>query len=119
MQTSEKFSISKSIKAPLPRVPFLKIKEKVLGKNYELSLVFSGDKLSRKLNRTYRNKEYPTNHLTFPITENSGEIFINPARAKQFSIAHLFIHGILHLKGMAHGRKMELREKTLLKAFGL
>jgi len=119
MSSTDNFSISKTVKAPLPRVPFLKIKERVLGKNYDLSLVFCGDKLSQKLNRTYRQKDYSTNVLSFPISKNSGEIFINLRRLKGFSVSHLFIHGLLHLKGMQHGDRMETREKTLLKAFGL
>lgn len=113
------FSILNKTKRSTPRIPFEKIKDKVLGKRYELSLVFCGDALSRKLNRTYRKKDYPTNVLSFPISKTEGEIFINQSRTKGFSVAHLFIHGLLHLKGMQHGDRMEAREKTLLKAFGL
>jgi len=113
------FSIFNKTHKTTPRIPFEKIKDKVLGKKYELSLVFCGDKLSQKLNRTYRQKNYPTNILSFPVSKNSGEIFINLSRTKGFSVPHLFIHGLLHLKGMQHGDRMETREKALLKAFGL
>jgi len=117
MTNENHFSISKTVKAPLPRVPFSKIKESVLDNDYELSLVFIGDKLSRKLNRIYRGKDKPTNILSFPITKNSGEIFINLSRAKPFGPAYLFIHGLLHLKGMQHGRRMERTEEKFLKEF--
>ncbi|MEK7186944.1 MAG: rRNA maturation RNase YbeY [Patescibacteria group bacterium] len=113
------FSIFNNTKKSVPKVPFEKIKKKVLGESYELSLVFVGDALSRRLNQVYRGKDKPTNVLSFPITKNSGEIFINLARAKPFGPAHLFIHGILHLKEMQHGAKMEKKERALLKAFGL
>ena len=93
---------------------FGKIKNKVLGKKYELSLVFAKDSLMRRLNRTYRGKDKATNILAFPLSEMSGEIFINPSRAKPFSVKHLFIHGLLHLKGMKHGDTMERAEKKLL-----
>jgi len=94
---------------------FKKIKDEILGKKYELSLVFCGNALSRKLNRIYRGKDKPTNVLSFPLSKNSGEIFINLSKIGEFSPAHLFIHGCLHLKGMRHGSKMEKVEKQLLK----
>ena len=40
----------------LPRVPFLAIKEKVLGKSYDLSISFVDEKAAQDLNKTYRNK---------------------------------------------------------------
>ena len=119
MQTSGNFSISKTVRTPVPKLSFSSVKDRVLGKSYELSLVFIGDKLSRRLNRTYRNKDKPTNILSFPVSSKSGEIFINLSRSGSFSTAHLFIHGLLHLKGMQHGVTMERREKAFLKTFRL
>jgi ssRNA-specific RNase YbeY (16S rRNA maturation enzyme) len=94
-----------------------KIKGAVLGKDYELSLVFCTDSLSRKLNRIYRSKDKPTNVLAFPLSENSGEIFINTKRLGKFTALELYIHALLHLKGMRHGAKMEHEEKRFLKLF--
>ncbi|MEK9171906.1 MAG: rRNA maturation RNase YbeY [Patescibacteria group bacterium] len=91
-----------------------KIKNKVLGINYELSLVFASDALTRRLNRIYRGIDKPTNILAFPLSKTSGEIFINRSRAKPFSVKYLFIHGLLHLKGMGHGDTMEQAEKKIL-----
>ena len=85
-----------------------------MGKSYELSLVFCGDTLSRKLNRAYRGKDKPTNVLSFPLSEKSGEIFINLSRTKPFGAQKLFIHGLLHLNGMEHGARMERAEKKWL-----
>ncbi len=93
---------------------FEKIKNKVLGSDYELSLVFASNTLIRRLNRTYRGIDKPTNVLAFPLSKTSGEIFINCSRAKPFSVKYLFIHGLLHLKGMGHGDTMEKAEKKLL-----
>jgi len=59
------------------------IKESILGKKYELSLVFIGDKLSKKLNKNYRQKDYGANILSFPLDKNSGEIFINIPNSKK------------------------------------
>ena len=91
-----------------------RIKNQILGKKYELSLVFAKDTLMRRLNRTYRGKDKPTNVLAFPLSKTSGEIFINPSRAEPFGEKHLFVHALLHLKGMRHGAKMEKLEKQIL-----
>ncbi|MEA2112459.1 MAG: rRNA maturation RNase YbeY [Patescibacteria group bacterium] len=112
-----------------PSVQFDKIKESVLGKKYELSLVFIGDKLSLKLNKKYRKINKPTNILTFPLSKNEGEIFINLGLSKKQSIkfgrkyddfiGFLFIHGLLHLKGYEHSSKMEVEEKKIRRRFNL
>jgi len=67
------------------------------------------------LNNTYRGKDYATNVLTFPLTEEPylmGDIIIcapvvaAEAEAQQKSLeahyAHLTVHGILHLHGYDH-----------------
>src|SRR5204863_1603989 len=73
---------------------FSRIKEKVLGKKYELSLVFISLAESKKLNRSYRKKNKPTNVLSFGLTKNVGEIFLSPLAKKD--TAGLFIHGLCH-----------------------
>jgi probable rRNA maturation factor len=125
----DKFSITNKTKSTLPRVPFVNIKNAVLGKNYSLSLVFIGKKRSLKLNSSYRGKNKPTNILSFPLDKNCGEIFITPELAKKESvmfsrkpdnfIVFLFIHGLMHLKGMQHGSRMEEAECKLRKRFNI
>ncbi|MDO8569193.1 MAG: rRNA maturation RNAse YbeY [bacterium] len=104
----------KSVNSRADAKNFEKIKNKILGSDYELSLVFASDILTRRLSRTYRGIDKPTNILAFPLSKTSGEIFINRSRAKPFSIKYLFIHGLLHLKGMEHGDTMVQAEKKLL-----
>jgi probable rRNA maturation factor len=121
--------IKNTTKGKLPRLPFENIKNEVLSKNYELSLVFIGDKLSKKLNREYRQKDKPTNILSFSLSKTDGEIFINyPLSKKQakkyerkFSdyIGFLLIHGLHHLKGMEHSSRMEVQEAEVRKKFNL
>jgi rRNA maturation RNase YbeY len=94
-----------------------KVKDAILGSEYELSLVICGNALSHKLNKQYRGKDKPTNVLAFPLSETSGEIFINKMHLDGFSMLELLIHGLLHLKGMEHGAKMESEEKRYLKLF--
>lgn len=128
MAHSDTFSIHSTLKkGKLPRLPFLRMKEAILGKRFMLSLVFIGDKRAQTLNKTYRKKTYIPDVLTFPLDANEGEMFINPhqakRRAKEFDmdterfIALLFIHGLLHLKGVPHGSRMERLERAHLKRF--
>lgn len=121
----DNLSINKTTRGRIPNLPFEYLKNKVLGKNYNLSLVFIGDKLSRKYNKEYLNKDKSTNILSFPYSSSSGEIFLNLAQTKRehssfgFNIkkfqAFLFIHGLLHLKGLTHGSRMEKAETKILK----
>lgn len=129
MGITENFSLINKTKGKLPRLPFLLMKEAVLGKEYELSLVFVDDKESRTLNMENRGKDYVPNVLSFPLNDTSGEMFINPKEAKRQAkefdrtpenmIGFLFIHGLCHLKGMTHGSKMEAVEAKFRKIFGV
>ncbi|MDO8510252.1 MAG: rRNA maturation RNase YbeY [bacterium] len=124
------FSIAKTTKGKLPRLPFQALKNEVLGPHYDLSLVFIGRTRSRSLNRRYRGKDRPTDVLSFPIDKHTGEIFISPEQAKitarkfgysksQKFLAFLFIHGLFHLKGYEHGSTMENEELKVRKKFGI
>jgi len=123
---SDSFSITHTITS-IPNIPFGTIASSVCGKTYTVSLVLIGDAKSRTLNHTYRNKDYATNVLAFPLSETSGEIFLNLRKAereaKKFNhtvrehIIFLFIHGLLHLKGFTHGSRMEGEEKKYMRRF--
>ena len=120
-------SINSSGKRIPAAIPFLKIKNKILGAKYELSLAFVSPEESRKTNKEYRQKDEPANILTFPISPSSGEILINPEKAQKDApdfemnfkkfLTLLFIHGCLHLKGIEHGSIMESEETRLLSLF--
>lgn len=111
----------------VPTLPFASMKDAVLGKKYNLSLVIAGDTRTRTLNEQYRGKTYIPNVLSFPLDNNNGEIFLNLKQAKrehrareesyEYFTALLVVHGMLHLKGMAHGSTMEAQEQRLLRKF--
>jgi probable rRNA maturation factor len=123
----ENFSLTNKTKGSLPRLPFVVFKNKVLGKKYDLSIVFVGEKTIQKLNKEYRKIHKPTDILSFSLSKNSGEIFIcekiAKKKAKEFEMTYtaflpfLFIHGLVHLKGYDHGKKMELEESKYRKYF--
>jgi probable rRNA maturation factor len=120
-------SISKTIHSKAPKVPFTLIADAILPSDYDLSLVLIADTLGKKLNQEHKGRNYPTNILSFPLSPDAGEIFINVRRtqreAHKFNhsttkhITYLFIHGCLHLCGYKHGDKMELLEQKYLKKF--
>lgn len=124
---SNSFTITRLTKDRLPSLPYLQLKEKVLGKKYSLSLVIVGDARSRTLNSTYRKKIYTPNVLSFPLTNTHGEIFLNLKQAKRehhlrgesydYFVALLFIHSMFHLIGYQHGSTMEGIEQKLLTSF--
>jgi len=118
---TEDFSITNKTKGKLPSLPFLQIKEDILGKKYSLSIAFVKETESKELNNKYRNKNNPTNILSFSLHKNTGELVLCPAvvkrEAKNFEktfpkfLGFLVIHGMLHLKGYDHSSRMERLEK--------
>lgn len=87
-----------------PRGRFKKAKEKILGKRYELDLVFADLKMMRNLNKTYRRKNKVANVLSFALSSKLGQIFINKEFMKnKEQLWTLYLHGLLHLKGLHHG----------------
>jgi probable rRNA maturation factor len=116
----EKVSIINKTKGKLPSLPFVLIKEDILGKEFDLSIAFISKSKSKELNNKYRGKNNPTNILSFPFSKNEGEILICPdivkTETKKFGrtfrglLGFLVIHGCLHLKGMEHSSTMEKQE---------
>lgn len=127
MTKDDNLFIKNMSKRKTPSLPFHVVKDQILGKDYEMSLVFTTKSNALKLNMAYRQKDYVPNILSFPYTKKSGDIFIHLATAqKQYKdfdmdfidyILFLFIHGCLHLKGSEHSSTMEKEEMRLLKKF--
>jgi len=76
-----------------------------------VSVVFTDDRLSRRINRTYFRHDRPTDVMSFPLEVGAieGEVYVNldkaarQARTYGVSLANetarLVIHGTLHLLG--------------------
>jgi probable rRNA maturation factor len=100
----------------------------------ELSVLLTGDREIKELNRDYRSIDKPTDVLSFPQDDEDellGDVVINTTRAKEQAeslgvtldeeLARLLVHGTLHLFGYDHvngGRqaaKMKNKEEEILK----
>jgi probable rRNA maturation factor len=91
---------------------------------FPVTIRIVGVREGTRLNNSYRSKDRPTNVLSF----DSGDIVLchaviaREARAQGKSVrahyAHLVVHGVLHLRGHAHGKRMEQKEIRLLRRFG-
>jgi len=105
----------------------------------EVSLLICGDAQIQELNKEYREKDYATDVLSFPMSDDPygeggmlGDIVISLDTAKKQAaeaeialereVSFLFIHGLLHLMGFDHelGQEEEeemftLQEEILLK----
>jgi probable rRNA maturation factor len=129
VKSDEFTSLINQTKGKLPSLPFVDIKNAILGTKYELSISFVTPKVSKQLNGAHRGKDYATNVLSFELSKTSGELILQPAcvkrDAKNFDmdypnfLAFLLIHGMLHLKGMDHSSTMEKHEARYKKMFGI
>ena len=89
------------------------------------------------LNREFRNKDYATNVLSFPYESEPvvcGDLVIcapvvereasEQGKSLEAHIAHLIVHGMLHLQGYDHetskadARRMENHERAILAELG-
>jgi probable rRNA maturation factor len=104
----------------------------------ELAIVLTDDSEIRELNRTWRKQDKPTNVLSFPAAgsgdKHLGDIVIafetvaREAKAENKAIehhlAHLAVHGYLHLLGHDHdddnqAEEMERLETAILARLGI
>jgi len=110
----------------------LKVLEEIRRDNWELSILLCGDKKITELNAQYRNKNEPTDILSFNLgseIQNGNQTVYFPGdivisldtlreNAGYFKISEdeelrrLVIHGILHLDGMDH-KTLDKREPML------
>ncbi len=78
----------------------------------EVSVVLAEPDVIRDLNLTFREKNEPTDVLSFvldgPYGDMVGEVVICPACASpEMGVEELLVHGTLHLSGMDHGEDFE------------
>ena len=103
----------------------------------QITVRFVDEAEGRQLNHDYRGKDYATNVLSFPYEVEPlvcGDLVIAPAvcareaaaqgKAVADHMAHLLVHGVLHLSGYDHeddaeAEAMESREREILAGLGI
>ncbi len=99
----------------------------------EISLLLTDDKEIQALNREWRDKDTPTDVLSFPASELDapflGDIAVSlgitrqDAAAKEIALdqhlSHLLIHGLMHLLGHDHKDDTEAEEMESLEIAAL
>lgn len=89
----------------------------------QLNVVFVSDQYIRALNKAYRDKDQPTDVLSFNYEDEGGilgEVYISVETAKRQAKEHklrledelikLIVHGILHVHGFNHEEDEDYRE---------
>lgn len=108
-----------------------------LAADAELVLRFVGAAEGRSLNRQFRQRNRPTNVLTFdyetepsvradivvcmPVVREEARL---QGKTERDHLAHLVVHGVLHAQGHDHDEheeagRMEAREIVILRRFGV
>jgi probable rRNA maturation factor len=111
--------------------------EAALKHRAQITVRIVGAREGRKLNRTFRHRDYATNVLTFAYHDDrpplAGDIVLcapvvarearDQAKALDAHYAHLIVHGMLHMQGYDHiaradAAAMEAREIAILARLG-
>ena len=98
----------------------------------EGTIVLSSDRVVRALNRRHRGRDKPTNVLTYEQPAPEIILALGVVRAEAAAngrrpghhLAHLVVHGALHLDGEDHhhpgdARRMEMAESRILHRIGV
>ena len=115
-----------------------------IGRDLEVSIVLANDDLIQVLNREYREKDTPTNVLTFATLDseeistdgvlNLGDVILSFQTIQREAqeqgkfildhVKHMTVHGVLHLLGYDHinddeANDMETAEIGILAGLGV
>ena len=111
-------------------IKFFPKKYKFIGNKINLTILLSNNKNIKKLNKDFRNKNKPTDVLSFPFKKrfNSkksnylGDIvisyeFMNKPKNKSIlefkqKVVKIFIHGFLHLLGYDHIKLKDFKKMS-------
>ena len=125
-------------RAALPRHAVIRAIRHALGLDAEITVRIVGEEEGRALNKSYRQKDYATNVLTFDYAQApvvmADLVLCAPVVAREAKeqgktlaahYAHLLVHGTLHAQGWDHetsnadAEAMEAREIEILAGLGL
>lgn len=88
----------------------------------EVGVVEISPKVSRRLNKIYRNKDKPTNVLSFFYDKKYGEILLclpvvrreakTAGNTYKYQVTWMVLHGMLHLSGVHHEQSKNASDKA-------
>ncbi|MBA3594571.1 MAG: rRNA maturation RNase YbeY [Polaromonas sp.] len=129
---------AKRHRAALPRHAVARWIRHALDSDAEITVRIVDAEEGQALNRSYRQKDYATNVLTFDYTQEplvtADLVLCAPVVAKEARenhktlkdhYAHLLVHGVLHAQGWDHetgetdAQAMEAREVQILAGLGI
>ncbi len=98
-----------------------------------ITVMLADDRAVRRLNARHRGRDKPTNVLSFPDCAGGDLILALGVVRREASaagkrpghhLAHLVVHGVLHLAGHDHhhpgdARRMEMAEARILRRLGV
>lgn len=124
-------------RAALPRHKVMRWVRHALASDAEITVRIVDTEEGQQLNRAYREKDYPTNVLTFDYAQEPviladlvlcAPVVEREAREQNKSLqehyAHLLVHGTLHAQGWDHetseqdAQEMEAYETEILRGLG-
>ena len=125
-------------RAALPRHFVTRCIRHALALDAEITVRIVGEDEGRELNKSYRQKDYPTNVLTFDYAQEpvvmADLVLCAPVVAREAKeqgktlaahYAHLLVHGALHAQGWDHetskadAEEMEAYEVEILAGLGV
>lgn len=103
----------------------------------DVVVLLADDAVVQDLNQRFRDKDKPTNVLSFPAAESAfphlGDVVLGleycvaeahaQGKTLKAHLSHLVVHGVLHLLGYDHiedgeAEEMESEERTILAGLG-
>jgi len=113
-----------------------KILEKEKKQHLDINIIFTDNSKIKQINLEYRNRNYPTDVISFPVKIKNGliggDIYISMDKIKENAkeyktgfnkeFLRIIIHGILHILGYDHIKlkdklKMFRKQENYLKIF--
>ena len=119
-------------------IKFILYKEAI--KSYEIGVTLVDDDYISKLNNEYRNKNMPTDVLSFPLSDENedtfvvGDVVISAETASRQAdeydhsfereMVYLLVHGVYHILGYTHDddenkKAMRIKEEEIMSNYNL
>lgn len=136
--------LSAEIQAKMKEIVQFASEKEAIAEDTELSVTIVNNESIQQLNKAYRQKDVPTDVLSFPLDDDGpavegmpvilGDIIISHEKVEEQAnsyghtlereLCFLLIHGLLHLIGYTHDNEIDEKEmfakqRAILEEFGI